>query len=618
MKEMSRYQDTPIGSYRPARLIGVGPVSRVYVSERADRSERPLALKLFEAVPLDQLEEKDQALDEVRLLACLEHPAILPILDDGIHENMLYLVEPYIEAGSLRQRLASAAGELLPLKETMALLRQVGEALQFAHAQQIVHANLKPENILLQNDGKVLLADFLLPSLVKSERAARILSTFAALYMAPEQFQGITTPLSDQYALACLAYELLTGQPPFEADDFMSLARKHATQEPVPPSQLQPKRAQHIDHVILKALVKRPAGRYPDIQTFLAELSAPPPLVAVASAPGSILGVALPPAILPDPLPSIAPMSAVIVAEPEIQLPQESFPAALAVFNQETMQQKPLEVLPTLIEPGVHEVATIVIPAALPDMRVGAGQQMGFVSTPARRAILPTRPPLTTRLSRRQVWLTVALVALAMLISISGIAFFIGASANHAQSQASGGGVTTTLSPTSSLGQTPAGTTTVSAMPAAASSPTATATHKPTPSPKPTSAKPTPRAKPTATATATPSPTATAASLSCKVVYQFSSRWSNGFVANLTITNTGGATIQGWKLVFNFPGQEQILNGWSGHFTQSGAQVTITNDNSNPTLAPGSSATPGFQAISPDRHDDPTPSSFTLNGVACQ
>ncbi|HEX7737906.1 MAG TPA: serine/threonine-protein kinase, partial [Ktedonobacteraceae bacterium] len=219
MSEPSRYQDAPVGPYRLIKLLGVGPVSRVYLAERQDWPGRQVALKLFESVPLPTLEEKDQTLDEIRLLACMEHPAILPTLDDGLYENILYLVTPYIGGETLRQRLTRAIGDPLPVQEALAIIRQIGEALHFAHTQRVVHANLKPENIFLQSDGKALLADFLLPSLAKSERAARILSSFAALYMAPEQFRGITTPLSDQYALACLTYELLTGKPPFEAED---------------------------------------------------------------------------------------------------------------------------------------------------------------------------------------------------------------------------------------------------------------------------------------------------------------------------------------------------------------------------------------------------------------
>jgi len=607
---MSRYQDTPIGPYQLSRLIGVGPVSRVYLARRQDRSEHRFALKLFEAVPLDHLEEKDQALDEIRMLACLEHPAILPILDDGLHENMLYLVEPYSEAGSLRQRLTANAGELLPLKEVMALLRQVGEALQFAHRQQIIHANLKPENILFQSDGKVMLADFRLPSLVKSERAARILSTFAAFYMAPEQFQGAATPLSDQYALACLAYELLTGRPPFDGDDFISLARKHTTKEPMLPSLLQPKRAQHIDHVLLKALVKRPEGRYPDIQTFLEELSAPPPLVALAAPLETILGVVQPPAELPELTTSV------IVTEAQVQPSQEALPAAIAVLEQETVAQVQAsqEVVPAPVVHDVHEIETTIIPAMMPGSLIGVDQQMGLVPVSAQAAVLPARAGAISRFTRRQIWLTVGLVALALLISISGLELFLGASSsNHPPAQVHVGGVTSTLSPTSASGQTPTGAA-VASSPTATTRPTATATTKPT-------ATATAKPSPTATATPTPAPTATpttaVASLSCQVNYSASQLWPGGFIANLTITNTGSSAIQGWKLVFTFPGQERILSGWNGSFTQSGAQVSITNSGSNGTLAPGSSATPGFQATSSSKNES-TPAMFSLNGVTCQ
>ena len=453
--------------------------------------------------------------------------------------------------------------------------------------------------------------------------------------MAPEQFQGAATPLSDQYAFACLAYELLTGQPPFEGDDFMSLARKHAAQEPLPPSQLQPRRAQHIDHVLLKALVKQPAGRYPDMQTFLAELSAPPPLVALSSIPESILGVAQPPAVSSDPQPAVL-SRAVDVSEmstrqeafptasaaferktTQQELSQEMLPAALAVFDAETTTQEPREVLPALLGSDVHEVTTIVIPAAvMPGSTFGADQRIGSMPatmgsafgadrqglTPAaaRLTNLPARVRSTPHFSRRQVWLTVVLAALAMLISLSGIALFFNLASNHPPVQSHAGGATTTPSPTSQPGQTPTSTTVAAAGIAVASSPTATATHKPKPTPKPspTSAKPTPTAIPT-TPAASPTATATtAASLSCKVAYQLSSQWSNGFVANLTITNTGGSSIQGWSLVFTFPTKEMILSGWNGHFAQSSEQVTITNDNSDPTLAPGASVTPGFQAVS--------------------
>jgi hypothetical protein len=113
------------------------------------------------------------------------------------------------------------------------------------------------------------------------------------------------------------------------------------------------------------------------------------------------------------------------------------------------------------------------------------------------------------------------------------------------------------------------------------------------------------------------SPTVTSApALSCAVKYQVSSQWSGSFVGNLTITNTGAAAIQGWKLVFSFAAGQNISDSWNGHFTQNGAQVSVTNKGSNATITPGSSVSPGF--IGSWSRNNPAPTVFTLNGVRCQ
>jgi hypothetical protein len=103
--------------------------------------------------------------------------------------------------------------------------------------------------------------------------------------------------------------------------------------------------------------------------------------------------------------------------------------------------------------------------------------------------------------------------------------------------------------------------------------------------------------------------------LSCRVNYQVSSQWPGGFVANLTIANTGARTIQGWTLTFNLSGV-RITNGWNGHFTQNGSQVTLTNANFNAAISPGQLTAAGFQATSSRQNN--TPRSFALNGVTCR
>lgn len=591
MSEPSRYQDVPVGPYRLTKLLGVGPVSRVYLAERQDWPGRAVALKLFESVPLPTLEEKDQTLDEIRMLVCIEHPAILPTLDDGLFENILYLVTPYIDGETLRQRLTRTMGEPLPVADALLIVRQIGEALHFAHTQGIVHANLKPENIFFQSDGRPLLADFLLPSLARSERAARILSSFAALYMAPEQFRGTATPLSDQYALACLTYELLTGQPPFEAEDGMSLARQHATKEPKLPSLLQPACEPHIDQALLKALVKRPEGRHPDVQAFLAELHAPALPVPLVTA-----SVELPVAIPP----SSEPAESVLAAEAPVP----------GITELETIKQPALKLVSAAVLTGVHEAVTFVTRAGKAKAPTGASQQFKTFPTFAQPAPVPARASTGSRLSRRQVWLTASLVILVLLVSIAGLTIFFNAVLAHqtpSQARASVG-ITATSTTLATNNLSP-----VISTPAGGSTATVTATPTPVKSKPTPTATPTTKPKPTATPTATP--TAQPLALSCKVTYHVSDQWNGGFLASLTITNTGATTVQGWKLIFTFPDNQQIFSGWNGKFSQSGAQVTITNSDFNGTLQPGSSTRPGFQGAFHIQNDAPT--SFTLNGVAC-
>jgi serine/threonine protein kinase len=571
MEDLSQYQETSVGSYRLFQLVGVGPVSRAHLAERKDWPGSKVVVKLFEAVPLHSRDERDRLLEEVRLLTYLEHPSLLPILDDGIHENTLYLVSPFIEGGSLRQRLKAAGGELLPLKEALAVLSQVGEALHFAHSQGVVHANLKPENILLQRDGKVLLADFLLPTLAKSERATRLLSTFAAFYMSPEQFGGVPTPLSDQYALACLAYELLTGQPPFEADNLTLLARLHATQQPTSPARLQPKRAQHVEQAILKALAKRPEKRYPDMLAFLADLSAPPPLVAPA-----IAQVTTPP-------------------QEQTSLATLADTAIAASLSTDASEQPSTS--------GVHEEAIRLLPAVIAGSFTEE-QSASQLLVPSQQTALQVRKRPGSRLSRWQNWIAVALIGALMLVSLSGLWLFFRVSpANHTQAHTSV--PTATLqsaapSPNPTLpGVTPTATVASISLP-----PSPTATSRPSPTTAPTSGA---------------SPTVTSAlALSCSVNYQARPQGSNNFIANLTVTNTGTATIQGWTLVFSFAAGQSISGGWNGHFTQNGARVSVTNKGSNATIAPGSSVSPGFFGSLSGSGSNPAPTVFTLNGVTCQ
>jgi len=151
-------------------------------------------------------------------------------------------------------------------------LSQIGEALQYAHQQNIIHRDLKPENILFHANGDAMLADFGVATILSTGSIRHTSTTGTPAYMAPEQFRGQVSKETDQYAVGCIAYELFTGHQPFAAPDFISLGFKHATENPIPPRQLNPNIPVSVEQAILKAMAKERDQRYPDVKAFITAL----------------------------------------------------------------------------------------------------------------------------------------------------------------------------------------------------------------------------------------------------------------------------------------------------------------------------------------------------------
>lgn len=202
-----------VGNYRLVEIINSGTFGSVYKGKHLFFEHDPVvAIKLPRAT-FHTEEECSAFIQEAQLQRRLRHPHILPILDAGFQNSMPYLVTMYAAGSSLRTRLGKRNGQPLPLDEALMILTQVGQALHYAHQYQpsVVHRDLKPENILFDEQGNVLLADFGIAVLLSSIRTGLVGSGGTPPYMAPEQFEGLASPKSDQYALGCLAYELLTG-----------------------------------------------------------------------------------------------------------------------------------------------------------------------------------------------------------------------------------------------------------------------------------------------------------------------------------------------------------------------------------------------------------------------
>ena len=283
-----------IGNYRITTEINSGAYGSVYKAEHTHLKERVVAIKLLHTY-MGSPREREQFAQEAQFLAMLEHPHILPLLDFGFSERQPYLIARYAAGGSLRDLLKRQAP--LPLDKTITILTQVGQALHYAHQQNIIHRDLKPENILFNARGEVLLADFGIATML-STASVKHLTTIGGTppYMAPEQFQGIISKEGDQYALGCIAYELITGHQPFTAPDFLSMGFKHLTEQPIAPTCFQPHLPPTIEAAILKAMAKQRADRHANILAFLAALHAPftQPTVRNATPPAPSIPPTLP------------------------------------------------------------------------------------------------------------------------------------------------------------------------------------------------------------------------------------------------------------------------------------------------------------------------------------
>src|SRR6266550_8718608 len=165
-----------LGNYRITDEIGSGSFGNVFQGQHTILTERTVAIKQLHS-HLGSPEERDQFLEEARLLERLKHPHILYIFDAGIHEGFPYLVAEYAPGGSLRDHLNKYAPNSLPIEEALTILSQIGQALHYAHQQNVIHRDLKPANILFNTKGDALLADFGIATMLSTASVKQIDAT---------------------------------------------------------------------------------------------------------------------------------------------------------------------------------------------------------------------------------------------------------------------------------------------------------------------------------------------------------------------------------------------------------------------------------------------------------
>ncbi len=257
-----------VGTYRLLRVLGEGGFATVYLGEH-------LHLGTLAALKLLHLsftpEDSEAFRQEAQLIARLEHPHIVRVLDYDVQVGTPFLVMSYAAGGTLRS--VHPRGTKLPLSTVVDYVAQVAEALQYAHDRDVIHRDVKPENLLVGARQEVLLGDFGIAVLSQRSRSVSTQAVVGtAAYMAPEQFRGKPSVASDQYALAVVVYEWLVGERPF-AGSFVELASQHLL---TPPPALREKHSgisPEVERVVLTALAKEPAQRFGSVKDFALALA---------------------------------------------------------------------------------------------------------------------------------------------------------------------------------------------------------------------------------------------------------------------------------------------------------------------------------------------------------
>ncbi len=252
------------GRYDIERELGRGGMATVYLANDP-RHQRQVAVKVL-LPDLATALGPDRFLREIRIAANLNHPHILALFDSGEAEGFLYYVMPYIEGKTLRDRI-DKEGEL-PIREAVRIIREVADALAFAHSHGVVHRDIKPDNVMLTG-GHAIVADFGVAKAV-SEATGRDKLTTAGValgtpaYMAPEQATADphVDHRADIYALGAMAYELLSGRTPFLGHTPQAVLAAHVTEEAAPVRKYRDQVSIEIEAVVMKCLAKKPADRW--------------------------------------------------------------------------------------------------------------------------------------------------------------------------------------------------------------------------------------------------------------------------------------------------------------------------------------------------------------------
>jgi serine/threonine-protein kinase len=260
------------GRYRLQAKLGSGGMSTVYLA-RDITLDRDVAVKVMHREMSEQPDQLERFRQEARAVAKLSHPNVVAVIDAGEDGGYPYIVFEYVEGETLKQRIARVGA--LDTQEALAYAIEIARGLTVAHARKMVHRDIKPQNVLIDNEGRAKLTDFGISRQLEQDgmtATGRVLGTTD--YVAPEQAMGhAVDERSDVYSLGVVLYEMLVGQVPFHADSQVGVAMKHVNEELPDVQQRRPEVSAAAALVVERATAKDPSKRYQDVGEMIDDLS---------------------------------------------------------------------------------------------------------------------------------------------------------------------------------------------------------------------------------------------------------------------------------------------------------------------------------------------------------
>jgi serine/threonine protein kinase len=259
----------PFGSYLVQEKVGSGGVAKVYKAIDR-RTNETVALKVMHSIWGEKSDVARRFQKEAEIVKKLQHPCIVAVYDYGIIRGRTYLVMQYMPGGCLSERFQDPVP--VTSQEVVRLLRRIASALDHAHRKEVIHRDLKLENILLDERGDAALSDFGIARVKDSKNLTMTGSIVGTpMYMSPEQARGKRQLdyRSDLYSLAVMSYLLTVGRFPFVGNDLLAILQQHVNAPPPPPSEIAPDLPRGLDNVLLRGLAKKPSERYPSADAFI-------------------------------------------------------------------------------------------------------------------------------------------------------------------------------------------------------------------------------------------------------------------------------------------------------------------------------------------------------------